>query len=254
VEGIRARSYQFYCHRNYHFGRVFDAEPEWGPPYWTRAAARMGRSASSSSRIMESWFTLRSGAHDLARVLIYIAQWQPSFCITRTLHSRRVNVRETFAHSKAYKHPVCDSRGDSMKGEEDLMKKSLEGKGSGGGLEDLVLKEKDVSKEVLYDILKEYVRFTEKGDIILLDPSSKLSIKDKVLLVLLAAKALEILEIRNEEFLRPKEIAKILGEQDGTVRSLLSALEKEGLAHSPERGLWTVNWSKLEEIKKRFKT
>lgn len=128
-----------------------------------------------------------------------------------------------------------------------------EEKSSRSRLEELIVKEEAVSEEILYEILKDYIRFTKNGEIILQGPSSDLSIKDRVLLILLAAKALKILGIRNEEVLRPKEIAGMLGIQDGTVRGLLLALKKDGLAHSPGRGLWTINWSKLEEIKGRFK-
>jgi DNA-binding CsgD family transcriptional regulator len=140
-----------------------------------------------------------------------------------------------------------------MKSEKSFPPKDLEEKSSKSRLEELIVKEKDVSEEILHDILKDYIRFTEKGEFIFQSQDRDLSTKDKILLILLAAKAQKILKIRNEEMLYPKEIARILGIRNDIVRALLSNLKKEGLAHSPERGLWTVNWSKLGEIKGRFK-
>ena len=157
------------------------------------------------------------------------------------------------AHSKTYIGLYAIFVGDKMKNNVNNLSNGSEEETSEGKLEDLIIKEKDISKKVLYDVLKDYVKFTEKGDIILQEPCNTLNIKDKVLLILLAAKAMTILGLRNEETMRPKEIAEILGAEDGTIRGLLSVLAKEGFTRSVERGLWTVNWSKLEEISKRFK-
>jgi hypothetical protein len=140
-----------------------------------------------------------------------------------------------------------------MKNNVSNLSNNSEEENSEGKLEDLIIKEKDISKKVLHDVLKDYVRFTEKGNLMLQESCNTLSIKDRVLLVLLAAKAMAILGLRNEETMRPKEIAKILGAKDGTIRGLLSDLAREGFTLSVEQGLWTINWSKLEEISKRFK-
>ncbi len=116
-------------------------------------------------------------------------------------------------------------------------------------LEDLIIKEESIAKEILYDVLKDHVRFTDRGSIMFVGSSKKLPHKEKILLVLLARKALYILGKADTEEMSPKEISETIGIHGGIVRSVLSALKKEGLVSSPKRGSWRINWSKFDEIK-----
>ncbi len=119
-------------------------------------------------------------------------------------------------------------------------------------LRKLVKQEEKISEELLYDLLKDYVQITDRGEILLTGAAGKLETKRKILIVLIAKKALKILGMTQDEKMSPKEIEQILGVKGGTVRSTLAALKEDGYVYSPKRGIWAVNWARIGEIKERL--
>ena len=117
-------------------------------------------------------------------------------------------------------------------------------------LKNLIVDEEKISEEVLYETLKDFVKLTKEGRVILTDKGLDLPVWKKVMLVLLAKAALYRLGMAKDYTLSPKEISDILGENSNTIRPILTTkLSQMGLITSPKRGRWTINWTRLNEIK-----
>ncbi len=119
-------------------------------------------------------------------------------------------------------------------------------------LRKLIQEEPEVSPVIIYEILKDYIRLTSDGKIMFKSAAKSLMSRDKVLLVLIAKKALNLLKMAEEEGMTPTEIATILDAKGGSVRAILSQLKKKGFVYSPRRGVWKVNWSKIDEIREEL--
>jgi hypothetical protein len=77
----------------------------------------------------------------------------------------------------------------------------------------IVSEEKILDKKLIADILKEYVKITDKGEIIFESKYSKLNAKAKILVFLLARKVMSTKNIGNlkSEGAGPKEISEKTG-------------------------------------------
>ena len=97
-------------------------------------------------------------------------------------------------------------------------------------LENLLVDEQEVSEELLYDLLNEYVRIGEQnGALITQGAFRDLVAKQKIVVVLLAQWARFDLEIAESEWLTPTEISEQSGIKSGTVNPGVRNLDEESL-------------------------
>lgn len=112
--------------------------------------------------------------------------------------------------------------------------------------------EKDLDKDILFDILEKFIRINgEGGKIILLPDFSKLKYKDGIIVLLLAFKALKMLNLRIDEGAGPKEIHEICGINLSTVKNTLRDLAEEKFAIS-KQGKYSIPNFLLYSLKERF--
>ncbi|PCN51198.1 hypothetical protein B6U99_00180 [Candidatus Geothermarchaeota archaeon ex4572_27] len=99
----------------------------------------------------------------------------------------------------------------------------------------------ELAREMLYsvdvkdlvEILRPYVVISEEGDIILTEAGESLSMSNKILSVLIAARLLKMLGKRESEYLTLNEIASIISASPKSTSSRLSELHARGYV---ERG------------------
>lgn len=93
-----------------------------------------------------------------------------------------------------------------------------------------------LAREIMYSIdtkdlvnmLKPYVIVSEKGDIILTESGESLSMSNKILSVLIAAKLLKITGLRKTDFLTLYEISSLISASPKSTSSRLSELYAKG--------------------------
>lgn len=118
--------------------------------------------------------------------------------------------------------------------------------------------EEELNREKLLQILDPYLRFDEDGNIVYRPTFEELSSKDRILLYLLARKALYDLGMAHGEGSSPSSIAEEININGNTVRSALSRLKSRGLVKSGKAALlsdstsYQVPNSVLEEVKGRL--
>ncbi|MEW6276077.1 MAG: hypothetical protein AB1556_13340 [Bacillota bacterium] len=117
-------------------------------------------------------------------------------------------------------------------------------------LEDLLFDPNQVDKEVLAEILLPYIGIEkDSGKITFKDEWGKLSNKHKVLVYLLARKALVVMQIvkQEEEAQGPAEIEARTGIKGGSLRPSLMGLRREGLVDQCSEGYFVPAF-KLQAI------
>lgn len=123
--------------------------------------------------------------------------------------------------------------------------------------------EDELDRELLLSILNPYLRFDDKGHIVYKPIFGSLPSKDKILVFLLARKALSDLGLETEEAVSPSTIADEISANGNTVRSSLSRLKSQGLVKKGSKSTVLVNSSSsgscyqvpnsvLEEVKNRL--
>ena len=121
-------------------------------------------------------------------------------------------------------------------------------------LHKLVIKSSKKVEEIMYSILKDYIVLDEDNhEVILLETARSLNAERKILLLLLGYKAMEILGWIDDSSLTPREIAKRVGVNYNTVRSVLSRLHQKGMVSKIGRGMYKVELSRILEISSMFK-
>lgn len=115
-------------------------------------------------------------------------------------------------------------------------------------LQALVVGEETLANQELADTLIPYVRFTEDGQFLLEPAFDHLSSPEKVLCVLLAARALDALGKRSNSELRSKEIIELTGMPDGTVHSAVKQLKDSRLIAKGEQGGWEIPNHALRKV------
>lgn len=97
-------------------------------------------------------------------------------------------------------------------------------------LSQLLLDAGEVDRGVLAAALSERIGIDSKsGRIVMLPGYSSLNARQKVLVILLAAKAASLLGVRDSEFMATQEVISISGLPQGTVRPKLKELREAGL-------------------------
>lgn len=86
----------------------------------------------------------------------------------------------------------------------------------------------NVDTKDLINMLRPYVMISENGDIILTDSGESLSMSNKILSVLIAAKLLKITGLRNTDFLTLNEISSLISASPKSTSSRLSELYAKG--------------------------
>ena len=121
-------------------------------------------------------------------------------------------------------------------------------------LQNLFIKSSEEAEKILYEVLKDYIRIDkETHEIIFLENYQSLSNEKKILLTLLARKALQILNLVEDDSLTPREISNKTGVNYNTVRPTLASLTKRGLVNRKEKGKYYIEITKLRTISKIIK-
>lgn len=96
-------------------------------------------------------------------------------------------------------------------------------------LDKIFVKVGDINKALLSDLLVENVRIDEKGNIFPLNQFYQQTNKNKIILILLAKKAIK-LKLGLDEATQPKDLSKLLDIPDGSLRPTLRILVDEHIA------------------------
>ncbi|MGH8546896.1 MAG: hypothetical protein ACREX3_25440 [Gammaproteobacteria bacterium] len=103
----------------------------------------------------------------------------------------------------------------------------------------LIVKEADLAEQELADALMPYLRFSDSGDLFTTEEFDLLTTRDRVLCVLLAARALNALDRRDQPGMRNAEVQDLTGMPAGTVNPKLAGLKKDRIA-TKDGGYWVV--------------
>ena len=94
-------------------------------------------------------------------------------------------------------------------------------------LDKLFVDENAVNKELIFDILADYIQLTNNGSIVFLGNFNGLTNEKKIVLIMLARKVLALKGITTE-FLSPSEVQNIVGLPKGTVNPTMTVLASNG--------------------------
>ena len=118
-------------------------------------------------------------------------------------------------------------------------------------LEDLLVDEKQLDQEALFDILHEYVRIgSDTGRLIFEEAYEGLKAKKRILIVVMAQTARKELgkgDKADTPWLSPSEISELGGIKKGTVDPAVRDLYAEGLLEN-EEGKYRVSRNRLHRI------
>ncbi len=114
-------------------------------------------------------------------------------------------------------------------------------------LEKLIIDEEELS-EVLIDRLRRYIRLTKGGEVVFMIPKDQLPVKAQVLLYLAGKKIARELGLTETDTAGIEEIAIALASDYFTVAARLNELKNQRLVFAVERGSYTVQLSRLQEI------
>ena len=110
-------------------------------------------------------------------------------------------------------------------------------------LKKLLTDDNDVNAEELFDLLSPFIKISKTDrNIIFLDSTSKHSLKNKLLLVLLAKKVLFLLGEIETDRIKPKDIIKETGIPKGSVLPTLKILKENNLVTSDNVGYYITSY------------
>jgi predicted transcriptional regulator len=102
-------------------------------------------------------------------------------------------------------------------------------------LEKLLVDEQSMNREILHDLLNDYVRIgKQSGDLIPQERFHEMTAKQKTLIVLLAQKARAELDMVESEWMTPGGISTQSGVNKNTVYPTVRELDNEGLIESDD--------------------
>lgn len=115
--------------------------------------------------------------------------------------------------------------------------------------DDLLIDEEEVNEALLTETLIDYVRIGDgSGDLVLQEAFEELTVPKKVTVVLLAQQALEGLEMAEDAWLTPTEIADRSGIKKGSIYPVVRDLDNDGIAQSND-GAYHIPTHNLETAK-----
>jgi ribosomal protein S25 len=116
-------------------------------------------------------------------------------------------------------------------------------------LEDLLVDEEQLNKELLANTVGEYVNIgQDSGDLLAKESYNQLTSSKKVIVTLLAQKARFELDIAEQEWITPSKLSKLSGVKKGTVYPTVRDLADEGIVRSDD-GEYVIPAVKIEEAK-----
>lgn len=119
-------------------------------------------------------------------------------------------------------------------------------------LEEIFTNEKEIDPQLLVYILKPYVRINvDTNAVFYTDSGSSLQILNKIILFLVARKALKFKDRIEDEAVSPAEIISETGLKDGSVHPTLKSLREQGLVIVKSSKYFIPNYQ-LNRIKNLF--
>lgn len=121
-------------------------------------------------------------------------------------------------------------------------------------LEKLFVDEETISEEILYDLLEPYIRFSKKtNEIIPTDNFINLKNELKILITLIAIKALFMLNKRENDKVSPKELEKLTSLKGNTIRPILKRLYDQRIILKDAKGKYFVPPTSISIIRNLLK-
>ena len=118
--------------------------------------------------------------------------------------------------------------------------------------EDLLIDEEEVSETLLSETLIEYIRIgDESGSIVPQDAYEDLTNREKVVVILLAQHALEGLDMADEQWLTPSQIAERSGIKKGSVYPAVRELDDADIVENDD-GSYRIPTHSLETAKRHL--
>lgn len=113
----------------------------------------------------------------------------------------------------------------------------------------------DISEELAKykDDVKDFVRLTPSGEILLTHNQSSLTAKEKISLYMIGKLYSSYAEFSKERTVTNKELEDALGFPEGTVRTSLFALRKDKSIVSVEDGVHKMKFDRIGEILEKIK-
>lgn len=111
-------------------------------------------------------------------------------------------------------------------------------------LSDLVVDESELNKELLFEVLSDFIRIGKRDNSLIPQKAyHDLKSGKKIIVVLLALKAMKTLNMREDEKEGPTEISKLSGVKKGTVLPRVRQLEKKGLLLNEDGSYYIPNYN-----------
>lgn len=102
-------------------------------------------------------------------------------------------------------------------------------------LENLLVDEEEVTEELLFDLLADYIRIGSDSGAIITQPDFRdLNAREKILVILTAQKAREELGMVETQWLSPKGISEASGINVNTIYPAVRELEEDGILESDD--------------------
>jgi hypothetical protein len=115
-------------------------------------------------------------------------------------------------------------------------------------LDRLFVKNAELNRDVLFELLKDRVRITESGDVII---TGKFNPFQKIILYCLSKKVLLIKNLATEEMSGPAEISGKIGLKSGTAKVYVRKLEDDGILINKGGKYFIPNFV-LHNLKEKF--
>lgn len=117
-------------------------------------------------------------------------------------------------------------------------------------LKSVLVDEAELNEELLANTVTKYTRIgNESGSLLPQSEFNDLDARGKIVVALLAEKTLHALEMSDNEWLTPTEIAEMTGIKKGTVYPAMRDLARQGLVQD-EDGEYRIPTVRLEDAKR----
>jgi len=109
-------------------------------------------------------------------------------------------------------------------------------------LEELLVSKSELDENLLKDVLKPFIKIeNETGEYIFTPKFSDLTLRQKIIVILLGQKAKVRLNLTQKEEVRPKDLEYLLGEKGNSIRPALKELRRKGLISYGKDGYFIHN-------------
>jgi len=118
-------------------------------------------------------------------------------------------------------------------------------------LKELIINEEELLREILADILKDYVNIRRNGEIVYKNLEG-LDAEKKVIIGYLAHLATKLLGLKDTEKVSAKKISEEMAMNYNTVRPIISKLVRARILNREGRGQYYISLSKVRIIKEKY--